>query len=232
MRFYTVDVKSITSNVARSNFNESELDKLADLILESDGLIRPLVLKQTGVDEYTVIDGHLEYYAAVRAKEKNPRKGEMVNAFEIVAKSESIIGKQLGILKDLLNAPTENVAPVANDSRLTNIELRFEQRMNEIRADLVQQTKEFNDKLKIVESKIPEQVEPLKLLNTLSEDDLFVKLTRLGIKKNAKKIAANIILARKEQSEQQFLDYRSAVDAIDGLSSTTILKIIDEWGKG
>jgi hypothetical protein len=231
MRFYTVDVKSITSNVPRSNFAESELDRLAELILDSDGLIRPLVLKQTGVEEYTVIDGHLEYYAAVRAKEKNPRRGEMVNAFEIVAKSEAVITKQLETLKGLLNAPTVTVSNVGSDSRLTNIELRFEQRMNEIRADLIQQAKEFNDQIKAIESKIPQQAEPLKLLNTLSENDLVVKLTRSRIS-GAEKLAKSIILARTKQPEQQFLDYRSVVKAIKGFGDTTMLTIIDEWSKG
>lgn len=237
MRFYTVDVKSITSDLPRSNFNESELDRLADLILESEGLIRPLVLKQTGIDKYTVIDGHLEYYAAVRAKEKNPRKGEMVNAFEIVAKSESIITRQLEVLKDLLNAPTDNINSVGNDARITNIELRFEQRMNELRADIIQQAKEFNDKLEVVKSKIPEQTEPLKqaeplkLLNTLSENDLVVKLTQSRIS-GAKKLAATIIIARNKQADQQFLNYRSAIDAINGLADKTMVTIIDEWSKG
>jgi hypothetical protein len=230
MRFYTVDVKSITSNLPRSNFDESELDRLAELILESEGLIRPLVLKQTGIDKYTVIDGDLEYYAAVRAKEKNPRKGEMVNAFEIVAKSEAAIAKQLELLKGLLNAPT-SIAPVGSDSRLTNIELRLEQRMNEIRADLIQQAKEFNDKLKTVESKIPQQVEPLKLLNTLSENDLFVKLSQSRISK-PKELASNIIIARNKQPQQQFLNYRSIVKAIKGFGDTTMLTIVDEWSKG
>jgi hypothetical protein len=231
MRFYTVDVKSISSNVPRSNFGESELDRLAELILESEGLIRPLVLKQIGVEEYTVIDGHLEYYAAVRAKEKNSRKGEMVNAFEIVAKSEAVITKQLDLLKDLLTAPTTTIATVGSDSRLANIELRFEQRMNEIKADLIQQTKEFNDKLKIVESKIPQQVEPLKLLNTLSENELVVRLTRSGIKK-PEELAVNLITARNKQPEKKFLDYRSIVNAIKGFGDTTMLKIVDEWSKG
>jgi hypothetical protein len=230
MRFYTVDVKSISSNIPRSKFAESELDRLAELILESEGLIRPLVLKQIGVEEYTVIDGHLEYYAAVRAKEKNPRKGEMVNAFEIVAKSESIITQQLELLKGLLNTPA-TTATVGSDSRLANIELRFEQRMSEIRAELIQQTKEFNDKLKIVESKIPQQVEPLKLLNTLSENELLVRLTRSRIS-GAEKLAANIISARNKQSGKQFLDYRSVVDAIKGFGDKTMLTIIDEWSKG
>ena len=47
--FSLIDVKNITSNLPRSNFVESDLDSLAENILESEGIIRPLVVKQTGV---------------------------------------------------------------------------------------------------------------------------------------------------------------------------------------
>ncbi|NJR18413.1 MAG: hypothetical protein HC785_23685 [Calothrix sp. CSU_2_0] len=50
--FYLVDVKSISSDVPRSNFTESDLEKLANIILESGGIIKPVVLKQTGVEEF------------------------------------------------------------------------------------------------------------------------------------------------------------------------------------
>jgi DNA uptake protein ComE-like DNA-binding protein len=81
LKCYFVDVKNINSEIPRSSFLESELDQLADLILEFDGLIRPLILRETGVEKYLVIEGHREYYAAVIAKQKNLSKAEMVNAF-------------------------------------------------------------------------------------------------------------------------------------------------------
>ena len=83
IKCYFVDVKSISSTVPKSKFKKAELDRLADAILAADGLLRPLILQQTGVEKYTVIEGHREYYAAVRAKEKDIKKAEMVNAFII-----------------------------------------------------------------------------------------------------------------------------------------------------
>jgi hypothetical protein len=58
-------------------------------------------LKATGVETYTVIDGHFEYYAAVRAREKEPRKGEMVNAFVISPKEEDIVVKQASAIRGM-----------------------------------------------------------------------------------------------------------------------------------
>ena len=86
--FGRADVSKITSDVPRSEFSEAKIEQLADLILQGGGVIRPLVLRQTGIDNYTVLDGHLEYYAAVRAREKDARRGEMVNAFIISKKDE------------------------------------------------------------------------------------------------------------------------------------------------
>ena len=86
VEFAQVDVKEIRSDRQRSEFDETKIDELADCILESDFLVRPLLLKQESFDSYLVLKGHLEYYAAVNAKEKDARRGEMVNAIVIPIK--------------------------------------------------------------------------------------------------------------------------------------------------
>ncbi len=98
IKCFFVDVKSINSDLPRSTFAESDLDRLADLILATDGLLRPLVLKQVGIEQYTVIEGHREYYAALKAKEKDLKKAEMVNAFVINPNSEKSAIDQLNLL--------------------------------------------------------------------------------------------------------------------------------------
>jgi hypothetical protein len=98
IKCFFVDVKSISSDLPRSTFDESDLDELANLILKTDGLLRPLVLKQTGIEQYTVIEGHREYYAALKAKEKDLKKAEMVNAFVINQKNEGSAIDQLKLL--------------------------------------------------------------------------------------------------------------------------------------
>ncbi|WP_237741530.1 ParB N-terminal domain-containing protein [Anabaena sp. PCC 7108] len=95
-----MEIDGVTSNVPRSNFDEADLDTLADSILESGGILKPLVLKKIGFEKYEVIDGHFEYYAAVRAREKNPNRGEIVNAFIIPAEKEDAALNQVAILKE------------------------------------------------------------------------------------------------------------------------------------
>ena len=90
-KFLIVEIEGVTSSVPRSNFEETDLDTLADSILESGGILKPLVLKKIGFEKYEVIDGHFEYYAAVRAREKNPNRGEIVNAFIIPDEKEDAV---------------------------------------------------------------------------------------------------------------------------------------------
>ena len=95
---YLIDIKNITSKLPIANFQASEIERLADLILATDGLIRPLILQAAGVEQYTVIEGHLEYYAAARAKEKNLIKAEHVNAFIIPATLQRSAIEQIALL--------------------------------------------------------------------------------------------------------------------------------------
>jgi hypothetical protein len=98
IKCYFVDIKDISSDFPRSNFVESDLEQLANLILATDGLIRPLIIKESGAEKYTVIEGHREYYAALKAKEKDRSKAEMVNAFVINENIKSSAIEQLQLL--------------------------------------------------------------------------------------------------------------------------------------
>jgi hypothetical protein len=98
IKCFFVDVNSISSDLPRSSFAEADLAQLAELILATDGLLRPLILKSSGVEKYTVLDGHREYYAVLKAKEKNSSKAEMVNAFVVGANIQQSAIEQLGLL--------------------------------------------------------------------------------------------------------------------------------------
>ena len=99
MKHFLVDVASIVSAQPRDRFDPEAVESLADSILESDGLLKPVVLKATGPESFEVVDRHLEYWAAVRAREKDPRKGEMVNAYVALPKSTEAVQRQLAVLK-------------------------------------------------------------------------------------------------------------------------------------
>jgi len=231
--FSLVDVKNVSSDIPRSKFPEADLERLAELIIKSEGLIKPLVLKVTGAESYTVVDGHFEYYAAVRAREKDPRKGEMVNAFAISPKSEDIVAKQAEVIREI-ESPEKQVKRPADttnlEPRLANIELRLEKQLNELRSELAQERQRVEVKLKEIESRIPQRIEPLNALNTLNQDELAVKLQRSRIA-GAEKIAKAIEEARRKKKKKEFEDYRDVVKSVEGLGEKTMVTIIDEWSK-
>ncbi len=99
MRHFLVDVKNIRPGRPGTDFDRATVDRLADAILASGGLLKPLVLHLSGPGGYVVADRHLEYWAAVRAREKDPRAGEMVNAYVVPPESVGAVEAQLEVLR-------------------------------------------------------------------------------------------------------------------------------------
>lgn len=230
--FSLVDVKNITSNTSRSTFSEGDLERLAELILEGEGIIRPLVLKVTGAESYAVVDGHFEYYAAARAREKDPRKGEMVNAFVISPKSEIVVAKQAEVLRGVESLNRQEKAPTDTnnlESRLANIELRLEKQINELRSEQAQERKRLEDKLKEIESQRSTQIGSLEVFNTLSPSELVIRLRSAGLTgKKADTIIQNIKSQRQEKKFESLID---VVERVGGLSDKGMVSIIDSWSQ-
>jgi hypothetical protein len=149
IKCFFVDVKSISSDLPRSTFDESDLDRLADLILSTDGLLRPLILKQVGIEQYTVIEGHREYYAALKAKEKDLKKAEMVNAFVINANSEKSAIDQLKLLvadRPSIGDENQSIDPerdYINDLSLPAISSLISERLQPLYQELAEQKRMF-----------------------------------------------------------------------------------------
>ena len=97
--FQLVDISAIKhpKTIKRTTATE----KLAKSITET-GLIKPLLLKQTGINEYECLSAQEELSAVIRAKELNPIKCEMINAFVIPKNCITEVKKQLESLKKIL----------------------------------------------------------------------------------------------------------------------------------
>jgi hypothetical protein len=225
--FHFVDVATIRSEVPRSQFLEADLDRLADLILDSGGLVKPITIKQVGIDDYLVIDGDFEYYAAVRAKEKDSSRGEMVNAFLVKSKNEATVKEQA---KFIIKEPSPTVDNPNFERRINSLELRFEKQNNEFRTEYQQEIKNLQDRIKEVENLIPTKNDPLALLNQLNRQEIAIKLQRARIN-GAEKIAKNIVEARQKKPNQLFQNYRDVVTSVSGLGDKIMLTIIDEWNR-
>ncbi|MCT7981797.1 Rho termination factor N-terminal domain-containing protein [Laspinema sp. A4] len=108
-----VAVKKITSSVPRESFSELKLEQLGKLSLEASGLINPIVLRRTSMQSYEVVDGHFEYYAAVKAKELEPMKGEMIPAFLLEPENEEVLLEQVKLLRQVGNQAVIPLNPPA-----------------------------------------------------------------------------------------------------------------------
>lgn len=227
-----VAVKRITSAVPRSNFAEADLDKLARLILESGGLINPIIVRRNGMDAYEIVDGDFEYYAAARAKEIEPLKGETIGAFILEEENEKLLLEQLEIHRKAAITEKKSISEVPQQSssfeqRLTNIETRLENRINELKAEYTREKQALIERVKDVESRIPKPVPLLEALNTQEPSKLAINLKNAGIKVP---IIEQIL---KERDLEQFASFENVLERMKGkgLGEKTMIKLIDKWQK-
>lgn len=231
--FARLDVKEIKASVPRANFTEAKIEQAADLILASGGVVRPLVVKQTDIDSYELIDGALEYFAAVRAREKDPRRGELVNAFIVSPKQDATIREQLAVLNNDSRSDPVPPPPVGGTSIdalsafITNFVVSSEARINETRELATQTERKLASEVKRLEQQIDIRKGPkdlLDLINTAELDDLRAKLAFHGADKG--KIEA-ICNARQQQKNGQFETYQALLTAAKGLGERGLLRLID-----
>ncbi len=225
-----VAVKKITSTKPRSNFTDDELEQAAQLILKSEGIINPIVVRRTSLQSYEVLDGDFEYYAAARAREIDPRKGEMIGVFIMEPENEDSITEQIRIFREskpeIGNNGNMDLRTTNIESRVTNLESRFEKRMSEVQAEFRHEIQKISDRLNKIEASLPKQIEPLEALNNFSLTDLTSKLKRINIKTQIIEAIVN------ERKKGRYTSFSNVVERIKGLGDKTIIKIIDNFSEG
>jgi ParB-like nuclease domain len=177
IKCFFVDVKSIKSDFPKSNLIADEIEQLADLILESDGLLRPLILQESGAGKYKIIEGHREYYAAVRAKEKNIAKAEMVNAFVLDNSIKKSALAQLNLLSGLPvdRANSSGEESLSLEQLLPAIESTISHQLQPILEQLTKHTKilallESERQVKIADRTALEKIEPPIVVDRTEDD--------------------------------------------------------------
>lgn len=240
-----VAIKKISCIKPRSKFADDQLEQAAQLILESEGVINPVVVRRTSLHSFEVVDGDFEYYAAARAREIDPRKGEMIGVFiiedeneealtkqiELFRKSKPVISNNLSSNSDSIEYPLINfMQSLSNntDSRLTNIELRLENRTNELQEEFRREIRNISDKIKEIENKIPKPIEPLEALNTLKLMELSTRLKRVNVKPQ---IIEKIFNER--ETNGKYSSFSNVLDRMrgKGLGDKTMIKIIDSFSE-
>lgn len=209
-KFLRVDITDINPSVPRETFSETELENLANLIIEMGGIIRPAILKKADnkkVDErYNIISGDLEYYASVIANQKVPDI-EMINAFVVDKEAENIALMQLLSRDKIIDNPLE--------LRMSNLEKRLETQLQAIRE-------EYQKEIKRLEEKIPppppSSKSILELLNTCDAN----QLKKGGI------LPASVNDFLKKRSEKPFDSLEDILNRpVSGVKEKRLIKLVD-----
>jgi hypothetical protein len=225
-KFLRVDITDINPSVPRETFSETELENLANLIIEMGGLIRPAILKKADnkkVDErYNIISGDLEYYASVIANQKVPDI-EMINAFVVDKEAENIALQQMQLLSAapaIITTP-EKIIDNPLGLRMSNLEKRLETQLQAIREEYQKEIKRLEEKI-IISPPTPRHSPPsksiLELLNTCDAN----QLKKGGI------LPASVNDFLKKRSEKPFDSLEDILNRpVSGVKEKRLIKLVD-----
>ena len=216
-KFLRVDITDINPSLPRETFSETELENLANLIIEMGGLIRPAILKKADnkkVDErYNIISGDLEYYASVIANQKVPDI-EMINAFVVDKEAENIALQQMQLLSPspgLITTPEKIDNPL--ELRMSNLEKRLETQLQAIREEYQKEIKRLEEKIIILPPPPPSK-SILELLNSCDAN----QLKKAGINRT---VTANFL------KEKPFVSLNDITERVDKMGAATMIKLMD-----
>ncbi|MDB9404354.1 chromosome partitioning protein ParB [Microcystis aeruginosa CS-1036] len=220
-KFLRVDITDINPSLPRETFSETELENLANLIIEMGGLIRPAILKKADnkkVDErYDIISGDLEYYASVIANQKVPDI-EMINAFVVDKEAESIALQQMKLLSSspgLITRPEKIDNPL--ELRMSNLEKRLETQLQAIREEYQKEIKRLEEKI-IISPPSPPSKSILELLNTCDANQL----------NKARIPPASVNDFLKKRSEKPFDSLEDILNRpVSGVKEKRLIKLVD-----
>jgi competence ComEA-like helix-hairpin-helix protein len=128
-----VDIVSIHTSTSRSEFSDDEVEELARkfLLSEGGGSIKPLIVRPKNAKEFDVIEGHLEFYAALRAREIDDCF-EMIQAIILDSKNEKVVLEQV----DLFKKPTPDPDNKIIIERINNLKAQLSSEINKLKTQL------------------------------------------------------------------------------------------------
>lgn len=217
-----VTVRDIQPRTARAEHPPEKLEQLAREILAAGGLARPLVVRQTGMETFALLDGELAYHAAARARELDPVKAEAVLAFVATRENEAELLKQLAMLGG--QAESRQSAPSGGGADVSLVLSRLEQMLTQqFRQQEEHQRREneaFRQTNLELAMRIPRPPQVLRLLNGDNDELLADALKQTGQKSDA--------LLAAIQAARPFSSLHEAVKRVNGLTDGRMTKLTDQ----
>ena len=169
-----VDLDNITPKVDISDFSADEIENMANLIMTTGGVVRPIILKRTGIESCEIVTGDFEYHATVKASEIDPEHSGMIRGFIITEEQEENIREQQKILKGLDSPITESPK---NTIEIQDSQVDLTKMFNNLRLSL---TKELNSQL---DQKLQPITTKLDRLNTSSPTNTQSQINNIAEEK-------------------------------------------------
>ena len=142
-KFLRIDLDNISSSEALSSFEQNKLENLANLIIDMGGIVCPITLKQTGFEQYEILNGNLEYYASRIARERNSSI-ETISSIVINHEYEDNAKQQIQLLRPELNAPKPDIDNHPD----------IEKCLSEFRLSITNELQAMREEIKRLEEKI------------------------------------------------------------------------------
>ncbi|NMG21550.1 hypothetical protein [Brasilonema bromeliae] len=222
----------------------TQIDALANTIIELGGLVNVPVVQQVSVDDYELISGYLEYYAYLKACELNPRLPDRITVFVSNTKNQAAIRQQLEILQvieDTKQNSSQSITPKQSeiDLQIKNLESSINNN-NKIIFNALEQLKA--DLLATIEAKLPQPISPMDSFNRILEPETAFQVQRklelfLGASK-AKKVVVRLQEVSKGKKNQPFQRFSEILDILREqqkgrsqrlISEEKMIQIIDRW---
>lgn len=218
-KFLRIDLDNISSSEALSSFEQNKLENLANLIIDMGGIVCPITLKQTGFEQYEILNGNLEYYASRIARERNSSI-ETISSIVINHEYEDNAKQQIQLLRPELNAPKPDIDNHPD----------IEKCLSEFRLSITNELQAMREEIKRLEEKIiispPPPASPpasppsksiLELLNTCDAN----QLKKAGIP------PASVNDFLKKRSEKPFDSLEDIQRGVTGIGQVRLAKLID-----
>jgi hypothetical protein len=222
-----VAVKKISCTKPRSLFSDDELEKAAQSILESEGVINPIVIRRTSLKSYELVDGAFEFYAAARAREIDPRKGEMISVFIIEPENEEVLTKQVELFRKQKNDSSleGNFTTKDLEKFLINLELRIDKLAKELLEEATAKVYLETQNIEL-KKQLSNRIEALDIFTKLDVDKIYKKLIKAGFNpKKANQVAAVVVNERKKE---QFKSLNDVIERVKVSRGKQIQKGISE----
>lgn len=216
-KFLRIDLDNISSSEALSSFDQNKLENLANLIIYMGGIVCPITLKQTGFEQYEILNGNLEYYASRIARERNSSI-ETISSIVINHEYEDNAKQQIQLLCSRLNAPKPDIENHPDIEKcLTEFRLNITNELQAMREEI----KRLEEKIIISAASPPPSPPPSKSILELLNSCDANQLKKAGI------LPASVNDFLKKRSEKPFDSVEDIQRGVTGIGQVRLAKLID-----